>query len=742
MPKVTLLEDEIQSLDFDPVLIKDKRHLSPKEIYTLIQNRNTSSDPTWQNIWVCKEAGDFCVDQIIQSDFNGYVILGKIRHATLKYHDLELKTGIYRSSLYDLVTGDDCVINNVSYIKNYHLADRVMLFNIQEISCTCHSKFGNGILKEGEPEKNRIWIGVGNENDERAVLPFKDMIPADAFLWSRYREDHKLMDRFIELTEFGNDKKLNTFGVIENDAVIKNTTLIKDAWIGSCAYIKGAFKLKNITILSNEDAVSQVGEGVELVNGIMGEGSRAFYQAVAVRFVIGKNCQIKYGARLLNSVLGDNSTVSCCELLNNLIFPFHEQHHNSSFLIASTVMGQSNIASAATIGSNHNSRSPDGEMLAGRGFWPGLCSDFKYDSRFASFVLVSKGSYQNELNITYPFSLLATSNDDKAVHILPAYWFLYNMYAIVRNKYKFAARDKRFNKVQHIETNPFAPDTMQEVISALERIIELTKDFLLLDEKERKAFTKADDKAELTQDFHEKIFSSSSEEERLQLAKDFIHQNAQAKIILIDKLAQKKYGALIFKALQGYKEYRRVLKYFAVQSLIDWAGQNKCQSLSLENLKEIYRLPLFTKWINAGGQIIPEEKINELFDKIKNEEIKCWQQVHDFYDECQKSYIDYKARYAFFVLEYMYSKKIQDFTCEDYDDITNDVAYVSLNMLESSISSREKDYTDFFRSITFRNDQEKEAVLGRIQDSSFLKELKSSTADFEEKLYLIFELLR
>ena len=50
-----------------------------------------------------------------------------------------------------------------------------------------------------------------------------------------------------------------------------------------------------------------------MVNGIMGYGSHVFYQAVAVRFVIGRNCQLKYGARLLNSVLGDNSTVSCCE---------------------------------------------------------------------------------------------------------------------------------------------------------------------------------------------------------------------------------------------------------------------------------------------------------------------------------------------------------------------------------------------------------------------------------------------
>ena len=317
---------------------------------------------------------------------------------------MELPVGIYNSYLKDVVTGDDNVIKNVTYLENYRLGNRVILFNIQELSCTNHSKFGNGILKAGEPESNRITIAVGNENEGRTILPFEQMIPADAYLWSRYRDDSELMNRFYELTEYGNTKSLDTYGTIGNDTIIKNTTLVKDAKIGESAYIKGAFKIKNVTILSSEDEMSQIGEGVELVNGIMGYGSRVFYQAVAVRFVIGRNCQLKYGARLLNSVIGDNSTVSCCELLNNLIFPFHEQHHNSSFLIATTIMGQSNIAAGSTIGSNHNSRSPDGEIIAGRGFWPGLCSDFKHNSKFASFSLVSKGSYQQELNILYPFS--------------------------------------------------------------------------------------------------------------------------------------------------------------------------------------------------------------------------------------------------------------------------------------------------------------------------------------------------
>ncbi|MBQ3686547.1 MAG: DUF4954 family protein, partial [Treponema sp.] len=591
-------------------------------------------------------------------------------------------------------------------------------------------------------EENPIWIGVGNENGNRGILAFTDMISADAYLWSRFREDTLLMDRFVELTEAGNDRQNNTFGIVDDDVVIKNCTLLKDAKIGSFAYIKGAFKLKNITVLSSEQEPSQIGEGVEMVNGIMGYGSHVFYQAVAVRFVIGRNCQLKYGARLLNSFLGDNSTVSCCELLNNMIFPFHEQHHNSSFLIASTVMGQSNVASAATIGSNHNSRSPDGEMIAGRGFWPGLCSDFKYDSRFASFVLVSKGSYQNELNITYPFSLVATGGDGKAIYIIPAYWFIYNMFAIVRNKFKFASRDKRVVKVQHIETNPLAPDSIQEVEAAVKRIIELTERYLKLPAESLAEMTVDNPRPEYLFEMRQKLAAAKSEEEARQIAKDYLHQNPEAKYLLLDDRCQRKYGAIIEKPAQAYREYRRIMKYFAVESLMQWGLERGIEQLDAGDIRTIKELPLYTEWMNAGGQVIPSSKVFELFSLIKIGRIRRWAEVHAFYDECQASYTDYKARYALYLLEQLYSRECESFDREVYADITNDVAYVSMNMLESSITSREKDYTDFFRSITFRNKRERDTVLGSFEDNSFLKHLRHSTDEFNGVLEKIFRKLR
>ncbi|MGP1586722.1 MAG: DUF4954 family protein [Treponemataceae bacterium] len=725
MSKVLVISKNAQELEcynskaksaiFSSIDFSKYRNPTTEEIKILEKNRNVNSDSEWKNFFVTQT---FNPNFVYNSEFSGTIVLGNLEDNFLQFHDLKLHTGIYNSFIEDCVFADDVCVKNVSYLKNYFICRRVMLFNIQEMCCTNHSKFGNGILKKGESENVRVWIGVGNENDGRAVLPFENMLTSDAYLWSRYRDDSKLMQRFVELTEFGNTKEVDTFGFVGQDSVIKNTFLIKDAKIGENAYIKGAFKLKNITIRSNYDEPSQVGEGVEMVNGIMGYGSRVFYQAVAVRFVIGRNCQLKYGVRVLNTIIGDNSTVSCCELLNNLIFPFHEQHHNSSFLIASTVCGQSNIASGATIGSNHNSRSPDGEIFAGRGFWPGLCSDFKHNSRFASFTLIAKGSYQYEMNILYPFSLVSENPETCSISIMPGYWFLYNMFAMARNNSKFKNRDKRVVKEQHIETDPFAPDTIQEVCFGINRIIELMGRWLKLNDE---------------------WIKNKPEGDLYQLAKDFLHHNPDSEIVLSDPQCTKKGDVNILKAARGYKEYRKIAKYFAAKTLLEYCTSKGEVSFNKNMLDEVQKIPLYTRWQNVGGQVIAEDKIEELFCDLKEYKINTWQEVHYFYDECQKEYINYKTRYAIYILEFLYSKSISEFSKDIFKDIICDVLIVSNYIYESSISSREKDYTDYFRTITYRNQEEMTAVIGSIKDVAFLQELKKTTFEFNKKLSFLFD---
>src|SRR4051812_5086230 len=422
------------------------RKLSALEIEVLVRNRNTSND--WNKIFV---SAAFNPELVKNCKFYGLIRIGSLEPLYLEFHNLRLPVGLYNSTIISCDFGNNVCIENVNCLSHYIIGSEVMIANVNELCSTDKAKFGNGIIFEGESENIRVWMELCNENGGRRVLPFDGMRAGDAYLWSKFRDNEALMEKLKEFTDKKFERQRGRYGTIGDRTVIKNCRIIKDVLIGSDAYLKGANKLKNLTINSDENRSSQIGEGCELVNGIIGYGCRIFYGVKAVRFMMASHSQLKYGARLLNSYLGHNSTISCCEVLNSLIFPAHEQHHNNSFLCAALVMGQSNMAAGATIGSNHNSRAADGELIAGRGFWPGLCVSLKHNSKFASFTLLTKGDYPAELNIPVPFSLVINDVTKDQLTIMPGYWLMYNMYALARNAWKYVDRDRRIEKIQQIE---------------------------------------------------------------------------------------------------------------------------------------------------------------------------------------------------------------------------------------------------------------------------------------------------
>ncbi len=714
MPNVELINYDLLSGDIESLrpaappsqFTKNKRKLTQDEISILKQNGVTAE--YWDRIFVSEI---FNPELIKNVEFYGTIYIGTLRNGVLKHHDLKLVCGIYNSMVVSSIIGDNCVIKNVSFMQNYIVDEKSVVFNVNELCATEHAKFGNGIIRAGEPEKNRIWIETANESGARSILPFDGMITADAFIWSRLRENGRLQKRLVEITDrLTVNASAGGYGYIGKQSIIKHTGIVKDAYIGDSAYIKGASKLKNITIQSSFEEPSQIGEGVEMVNGIMGYGSKIFYQAVAVRFVIGRNCQLKYGARLLNSVMGDNSTVSCCELLNNLLYPFHEQHHNTSFLIASTVLGQSNIAAGATIGSNHNSRSPDGEIYAGRGFWPGLCTDFKHNSYFASFCLFAKGSYQYEMNIRYPFALVSANAGDESLTIMPAYWFIYNMFAMARNNYKFKSRDKRKVKIQQIETDFLAPDTAGEMLAALERI------YILAARRDG--------------------VNGKNGSEMVKSGKDTMDNPLNKDIVLYDELSIKKGEAKIIKAYQAVCEYKNMLLYYAFSKIIGVMGE-----ISIGNLKKLFennrKLKVYTRWVNVGGQIMPQDKLDKLADDIAVGKHDSWDEIHAEYSKIHSEYDADSVRYAIHVIE-----EVTGVSCKSMDDkmileITGRVAAYAEEIYRRSKESRIKDFDDYFRKITSDNDAQFEAVYGKIDDNDFLKVLRCDIDDFVAKLELI-----
>lgn len=693
------------------------RNLHAHEIEVLIKNNNCAED--WNTIMVTDL---FDPNLVKNCEFFGKITIGKLEKLFLEFNDLRLPVGLYNSTIVSCDIGDNVVIRNVHFLSHYMINNESILFNINEMITTGRAKFGNGILKEGESEDIRIWLEICNENEGRKILPFDNMIPADAYLWSRHRHDSELMEKFKQITCNQYDKKHGYYGTVGTNCVIKNCSIIKDVKIEDYAYIKGANKLKNLTILSSKLEPSQIGEGVEMVNGIVGYGSKVFYGCKAVRFVMGRNTQLKYGARLLNSVLGDNSTVSCCELLNNLIFPFHEQHHNTSFLVAATLLGQTNIAAGATIGSNHNSRAADGEIIAGRGFWPGLCTNFKHNCRFASFVLVAKGSYQYEMNIDYPFSLVVQSAHEDAITIMPAYWFMYNMYAIARNLYKFKKRDKRKIEIQHIEFDYLAPDTVSEMLHAL---------------------------AKLKYKIGAKLYNIEDvdikKEKIITIADDYLNNSNNCdELELFDKEAMNKYGAKIIKPVKAIKVYEEMCFYFIAKSILSYLQLDKMSLITKHDfmlkINDLYAKKLYTKWQNLGGQIVPEEAVNALLNRIKMGSLESWDKIHDCYNQLWKKYPEHKARFALHALESITNKEVNEYSNNDWMDFFTKSKSIINKVLDQAIRSREKDYENTFIRMVYDSEEEMRTVLGNLEENWFLNELKKDTDTMSNRIAILEKL--
>lgn len=686
------------------------RHLTSKEIEELVKNDNTAM--SWDTIMVTDQ---FDPSMVKNNRFYGYVRIGRITSNGLQYHDLRLPCGITNSSIHSCDIGDDVAIHNVSYLSHYIIGDRCMLFNVQEMSCTDHSKFGNGIVKDGEDSDTRVRIELMNEIGSRYIYPFDGMITADAYFWAKFTDDVKLTDSFAKMTQDMFDSRRGYYGTVGESSVIKNSLIIKDAKIGSNCYIKGGSKIKNVTINSSEQEPTQIGENVILVNGIVGYGCRIFYSCIAVKFVLSSHSNLKYGARLINSFMGENSTISCCEVLNNLIYPAHEQHHNNSFLIACVIKGQSNIAAGATIGSNHNSRTNDNEIEAGRGFWPGLCTSLKHSCKFASFTTISKGDYPNEIINPFPFALLVNNTTSNMLEVIPAFSWLYNMYSLVRNNWKFENRDQRKFKVQNIEFDTFAPDSMEEVMTAL----------ALLEKWTGKAMVENQGKNPL----------DYPEDSLRQIGRDAINNDKElvsSLQIYAEGMEKSSRKTLVKKVTKAYSAYKEMVIHYAVKNIVAYMSDNLNESFnSMADMLEAE--PYCHEWLNMGGQIMKSSDVKAMRDGIVSGRISNWKEIHKEYNVIWKRYRTDKLRHAYYCLKEIMGVNDR-FSSSDWNMIVNCGIDVQNHMAEQVYLTRKKDYENPFRKSTFRNDDEMNAVVGRLEDNTFIASTNRNTSDFVEKL--------
>ncbi|MGH0051776.1 MAG: DUF4954 family protein, partial [Sphaerochaetaceae bacterium] len=355
----------------------------------------------------------------------------------------------------------------------------------------------------------------------------------------------------------------------------------------------------------------------------------------------------------------------------------------------------------AKIGSNHNSRGNDGEMVAGRGFWPALSSTLKYDCKFASYVLIAKGNYPHELNILLPFCLLGADSKEGRRVVMPAYWWMYNLYALERNSYKYRKRDKRHVIRQQIETDYLAPDTVNEIFEACDLLCEW------VGMNYNRAHSSSLERTELIHQGHTMITTRSAEVQSMQIyAWELENSNEPVEVL---------------KTVEAYKAYQQMLRYYAVKTLSSWCITH---DMTINDFQHTHAVTL-DPWLNIGGQLVPEHRVNALKDDLKNGTITSWDAVHDVYAHWFSLYEEDRAVHALAtLLKVLESAEVNQV---QWEQVVEEVADIRMEIENQVFKTKEKDFNNRFRSSTYRNDEERDAVLGSLDDNPFIQESKQIT---------------
>jgi hypothetical protein len=321
---------------------------------------------------------------------------------------------------------------------------------------------------------------------------------------------------------------------------------------------------------------------------------------------------------------------------------------------------------------------------------------------------VAKGSYPAELDVPLPFSLVSNDEAHDRLLIMPAYWWMHNMYALARNAWKFRTRDHRRTKTQKIEFDALAPDTAEEIFHAMDLLETWTGKAFHAKQTPAGGSTGCD--------------APAIGRQLLMADEDHVSQLE----ILGENIENSRRRVVVLKVRQAYRAYRDMLLYYAVKTLADYCHTRP--DATLESMARELEPREEQAWVNLGGQLVPAREVQRLQADIKCGRLNSWNQIHGRYDELWAVYPLDKQRHALATLRRI--RPAQQLTPALWNEALDEAIRVQGYICNQVYLTRKKDFEDPFRKITFRNAAEMRAVLGEPAENSFVLQVRAETEAF------------
>ncbi|MBO5380485.1 MAG: DUF4954 family protein [Bacteroides sp.] len=578
----------------------DYRHLSSDEISRLQAQECLAED--WQNVWV---SPDFTTEYVHQTRFSGEVKLGVFQD------EFELPGGIKKHSrlrsvtLHNVTIGDNCLVENIqNYIANYNIGDNCFIENVDLMLVDGVSTFGNG-----------IEVSVLNETGGREV-PINDKLSAHmAYIMALYRHRPGLTARLKELADYYSQKYASDRGTIGNHVRIMNTGVIENLRIGDYANICGAYRLKNGSINSNEEAPVYIGHGVICDDFIVSSGSHIDDGAMLSRCFVGQACKLGHGYMASDSLFFSNCQGENGEACAIFAGPFTVTHHKSTLLIAG-MFSFMNAGSGSNQSNHMYKLGPIHQGTLERGAKTTSDSYVLWPARIGAFSLVM-GRHTGHCDTSnLPFSYLIEQQN--STYLVPGV----NLRSVgtIRDAQKWPKRDKRTdsNKLDFINYNLLSPYTVQKMFKGREILAELRH--------------------------------ASGE-----LSEIYSYHNAKIKNSALNK---------------GIKFYETAIHKFLGNSII-----KRLEDIDFRNDEEIRaRLRPDTaigsgEWVDISGLIAPKSEIDGLLDGIENGTINRLKYINAEFERMHKNYYTYEWTWAYERIEEFYGVHPEEMTAADVINI-------------------------------------------------------------------------
>ncbi len=323
--------------------------------------------------------------------------------------------------------------------------------------------------------------------------------------------------------------------------------------------------------------------------------------------------------------------------------------------------------------------------------------------------------YPAELNIPIPFSLISNDVPRDRLVVMPAYWFMYNMYALERNGWKYKDRDKRKERIQHLEYNYLAPDSINEIVESIKLFQKFTG---------KAYFKKNEPEKELTD---EEVITKGKQ---LIEDKDRLINNLE---ILADGFENTKRKVVLIKIVKSYHIFKDLVTFYCVNQLLQHLKEKGIADYEnlLNSLPQKYVL---NEWINVGGQLIPQSEISLLNKRIRDGKIKSWDSLHSFYQQQENLYSTQKLVHVLAAVQTVTGIQIRKMKQEAFNNMLNSAVAAKEWMTQGIYQSRAKDYTNPFRKITFNNLEEMNEVAGKLECNSFIKQQNEDLVNYQKQI--------